>query len=52
MGKPEGRRMPGKPTRRWEDYIKINLPVLGRGNGLDRANRQIAVNVVMNFRVS
>jgi hypothetical protein len=25
VGKPEGRRPPGRPKRRWEDNIKMDL---------------------------
>ena len=25
MGKPEGKRLLGRPRRRWEDYIKMDL---------------------------
>ena len=34
MGKPEGKRPLGKPRRRWEDNIKINLQEVGCG-GMD-----------------
>ena len=38
VGKPEGKRPLGKPRRRWEDNIKIDLQELGCGGyGLDRA---------------
>jgi hypothetical protein len=29
MGKPEGKRTPGKHTHRWEDNIKIDLRETG-----------------------
>ena len=29
VGKPEGKRPPGRPTPRWEDNIKINLKGVG-----------------------
>jgi hypothetical protein len=29
MGKPEGKRSLGRPRRRWEDNIKMNLRELG-----------------------
>jgi hypothetical protein len=29
VGKPEGRRQFGKPRRRWEDNIKIDLREMG-----------------------
>jgi len=31
MGKPEGRRPLGRPRRRWEDNIKIDLQQVGYG---------------------
>jgi hypothetical protein len=36
VGKPEGRRPIGRPRRRWEDHIKMDLREVGRGRGLDR----------------
>jgi len=27
--KPEGKRPPGRPKRRWEDNIKVNLQEVG-----------------------
>ena len=36
VGKPEGRRPLGRPRRRWEDNIKIDLQEVGCGGyGLD-----------------
>ena len=36
VGKPEGKRPLGKPRRRWEDNIKMDLQEMGRGLwGLD-----------------
>jgi hypothetical protein len=35
VGKPEGRRPLGKPRRRWEDIIKMDLRELGGGHRLD-----------------
>jgi hypothetical protein len=37
MGRLEGRRPLGKPRRRWEDNIKMDLQEVGWGYGLDRA---------------
>jgi hypothetical protein len=37
VGKPEGRRPLGRPRRRWEDNIKVDLKDVGWGHGLDRA---------------
>ena len=37
VGKPEGKRPLGTPSRRWEDNIKMNLQDVGCGGyGLDR----------------
>ena len=33
VGKPEGKRPLGKPRRRWEDNIKMDLLEVGRGSG-------------------
>ena len=38
VGKPEGKRRLGRPRRRWEDNIKMDLKEVGCGGyGLDRA---------------
>jgi len=29
MGRPEWKRPPGRPRRKWEDNIKMNLHVVG-----------------------
>jgi hypothetical protein len=29
VGKPEGKRPPGRPRRRWEDNIKMDLRGIG-----------------------
>ena len=34
MGKPEGKRSRGRPTRRWENKIKMDLQEVGCG-GMD-----------------
>ena len=31
VGKPEGKRILGRPRRRWEDNIKMALQEVGRG---------------------
>ena len=31
VGKPEGKRPPGRPRRRWEDKIKMDLQEVGYG---------------------
>ena len=33
VGKPEGKRPLGRPRRRWEDNIKMDLEEAGRGCG-------------------
>ena len=36
VGKPEGKRPLGRPRRRWEDNIKMDLQEMGcGGHGLD-----------------
>ena len=35
VGKPEGRRPLGRPRRRWEDNIKMDLEEVGWWHGLD-----------------
>ena len=56
VGKPEGERQLGRPRRRWEDHIKMDLrEVGGDGDWMELAqdrNRWLSlVNTVMNFRV-
>ena len=57
VGKPEGRNPLGKPSRRWEDNIKIYLTEMGLGDmnwidvAADRDRWRAVVNAVMNFRV-
>ena len=54
---PEGKRPMGKPRRRWEDSIKMELEELGRGCGdwmelaQDRDRWPALVSTVMNFQV-
>ena len=33
VGKNEGKRLLGRPRRRWEDSIKMDLEEVGRGCG-------------------
>ena len=35
VGKPEGKRPLGKPRRRWEDNIKMDLPEVGGDCGAE-----------------
>jgi hypothetical protein len=54
--RPEGRRPLGRPRRRWQDNIKIDIQELGGGMdwielAQDRDRWQALVNAVMNFRV-
>jgi hypothetical protein len=57
VGKPEGKRPLGRPRRRWEDWIKMNLREIG-WKGVewihlaeDRDRWRAIVNMVMNLRV-
>jgi hypothetical protein len=36
-GKPEGRRSLGRPRRRWEDNIEMDLQEVGWGHELNRS---------------
>ena len=57
VGKHEGKRPLGRPRRRWEDNIKMDLQEVGRGcedwmelaQVMDRW--RALVSTVMNFRV-
>jgi hypothetical protein len=57
VGKFEGTRPLGKPTRRWEDNIMMDLEEVGGGcgnwmeRGEDRDRWRALVSTVMNFRV-
>jgi hypothetical protein len=57
VGKPEGRRPLGRPRRRWEDNIKMDLREVGWGGidwinlAQDRDRWRAVVNAVMNLRV-
>jgi len=56
VGKPEGKRPLGRPRRRWEDNIKMNLQEVGCGgmDWIDLAQEwdrwRVLVNAVMNLR--
>ena len=57
VGKPEGKRPLGRPRRRWEDNIKMDLSVVECGGmdwiklAEDRDSWRALVNAVMNLRV-
>jgi hypothetical protein len=57
QGKPEGKRPLGKPRRRWEDGIRMDVREIGLGGvdwiGLaqDRDWWRAVVSAVMNLRV-
>ena len=56
VGKAEGKISLGRPRRRWEDNIKIDLREVGGGGdwmelAQDRDRSRALVNTVMNFRV-
>ena len=57
VGKPEGKRPLGKPRRRWDDNIKMDLEEVGRVCGdwmelaEDRDRWRALVSTVMNFGV-
>jgi hypothetical protein len=58
VGKPEGKRPQGRPRRRWEDNIKMDLREIGWGVmdwidlAQDRDQWRALVSTVMNVRVS
>jgi hypothetical protein len=47
VGKPQGKRPLGRPRRRWEDEIRMDLREIGLG-GVDWIR---VVSAVMNLRV-
>ena len=57
VGKPAGKRPLGRPSRRWEDNIKMDLQEVGGGRGdwmelvQDRDGWRVLVGTVRNFQV-
>jgi hypothetical protein len=57
VGRPEGRRPLGRPRRRWEDNIKMDLQEVGGdwGDWMERAQDRdrwwALAGTVINFRV-
>jgi hypothetical protein len=57
VGKPEGKRPLGRPRRRWEDGIRMDLREIVWGGvdwirlARDRDRWRSVVNAVMNLRV-
>jgi hypothetical protein len=59
VGKPEGMRPLGRPRRRWEDGVRMDLREIGLGGGgvdwirlaQDREWWRAVVSAVMNLRV-
>ena len=58
FGKPEGKRPLGRPKRRWDDNMKMDLQEVGGGRGdwmelaQDRDKWRALVGTVRDFRVS
>jgi hypothetical protein len=57
VGKPEGKRPLGRPRRRWEDGVRLDLREIGLGGvdwirlAQDRDRWRAVVSAVMNLRV-
>jgi hypothetical protein len=57
VGRPEGKRPLGRPRRRWEDNIKMDLREIGIGGAnwirlaQDRVQWLAFVSTVMDFRI-
>jgi hypothetical protein len=58
VGRPKGKRPPGRPRGRWEDNIKMNLKEIGIDGAnwiqlaQDRVHWRAFVNTVLNLRVT
>jgi hypothetical protein len=56
VGRPEGKRLLGRPRRRWEDNIKMDLREIGIDGenwiqlAQDRVRWWACMNMVMNLR--
>jgi hypothetical protein len=57
VGNPEGKRPLGRPRRRWEDGIRMDLRQIGLGGvdwirlAQDRDRWRVVASAVMNLRV-
>jgi hypothetical protein len=57
VGKPEGKRPLGRPRRRWEDGVRMDLREIGLGHvdwirlAQDRDRWRAVVSAVMKLRV-
>jgi hypothetical protein len=57
VGRPDGRRSLGRPRRRWEDNIRMDLREIGFEDAdwihlaQDRDRWRALVNTVMNLRI-
>ena len=57
VGRPKGKRAPGRPMHTWKDNIKTNLLEVGWGRtdcidfAQDMERQQAHVNAVMNLQV-
>jgi hypothetical protein len=57
VGKPEGKRPLGRPRRRWEDGIRMDLREIGLGGvdwirlSQDRDRWRVVVSALMNLLV-
>jgi hypothetical protein len=57
VGKPEGKRLLGRPRHRWEDNIKMDIQEVGCGGmdwidlAQDMDRWRAVMNTVMNLRV-